>query len=211
MNVQALFIDPKGPYPAMLGVENCWDEKRDARLFAGPGPVLAHPPCAAWCQLAGLRQHKYGLPKGEDDGCFAAALRSLLAHGGVLEHPAYSKAWPAFGLAEPGPRGSGWRQIPIPGNVATHGRRLWTCTVSQVAYGHRARKRTYLLYCGYRPPFELDWSEPKHEGVVSGSHNHCKADMSLRLWGREAKRTPLRFANALWQLARWSAFEPDYA
>lgn len=49
--VSALYIDRKGPYPLILGVDQCWDELRDARLYAGPGPVIAHPPCGPWGQL----------------------------------------------------------------------------------------------------------------------------------------------------------------
>ena len=30
--VAALYVDPRGPYPKMLGVE-CWNEARDARLW----------------------------------------------------------------------------------------------------------------------------------------------------------------------------------
>ena len=41
--VSALYIDRKGPYPLILGDDRCWDELRDARLYAGAGPVIAHP------------------------------------------------------------------------------------------------------------------------------------------------------------------------
>jgi hypothetical protein len=46
--VDALYVDPKGIYPRLLGPEHCWDEARDARTYAGPGPVVAHPPCQRW-------------------------------------------------------------------------------------------------------------------------------------------------------------------
>lgn len=101
MTVAALYIDKRGPYPALLGPELCWDVTRDARNYPGPHPAVAHPPCAAWCQLAGVREAKYGYPRGEDGGLFARALAQVMAWGGVLEHPAFSKAWPVHGLPEP--------------------------------------------------------------------------------------------------------------
>lgn len=52
MPVDALFVDPKGIYPQLLGPEHCWDEKRDARTYRGPGPAVAHPPCQLWGNFA---------------------------------------------------------------------------------------------------------------------------------------------------------------
>lgn len=194
-NIQALFTAPDGPYPALLGAEHCWDEKRDALKYTGDGPLILHPPCAAWCQLAGVREAKYGYPRGEDGGLFEFALTQLARCGGVLEHPAYSKAWDRFGLMKP-KAGAGWTQ-------ASGG--YWVCQVSQCAYGHRARKRTWLIYIGARPPFDLDWREPYIPGtvVISGAKNHTKKPTE-RMWTREAKRTPVAFAQTLVALAEWS-------
>jgi hypothetical protein len=196
--VDALYVAPRSIYKTLLGAERCWDEKRDARLYEGPGPVITHPPCAAWCQLAGVREAKYGYPRGEDGGLFAAALVQLRRVGGVLEHPAYSKAWPAHGLTAPSK--GGWTRVQD-----EHGA-YWVCQVSQCAYGHRARKRTWLLYVGAQPPFDIDWSEPYVPGsiVISGAKNHVKRPTE-RMWTREAKATPEPFARELIRLAAHAA------
>lgn len=40
-----MYVDVKrGPYPAVPGVD-CWGLDRDATRYAGPYPVIAHPPC----------------------------------------------------------------------------------------------------------------------------------------------------------------------
>ena len=104
--IAALYVDPRGCYSGLEGVD-LWDEKRDARLYAGPHPVVAHPPCSTWCQMAAVNQARYGHAIGSDGGCFAAALDSVRTWGGVLEHPAYSYAWPRFGLRRPHKPG-GW-------------------------------------------------------------------------------------------------------
>jgi hypothetical protein len=188
--IAALFVATGGCYFGLPDVDP-WDEKRDARLYAGPWPVVAHPPCAAWCQLAGLRQHKYGYPKGEDGGCFESALASVRRWGGVLEHPAYSKAWRRFGLVTPR-RGCWLRSFDDGG---------WVTEVSQAAFGHRARKRTWLYVVGDPP--SVDWSEPATSAVVSGSKNHCEKPLgSARVWSREAKATPPEFRDLLLSIAR---------
>jgi hypothetical protein len=50
-DVAALYIDPRGPYPKLLGTDMCWDAKRDARTYEGPWPIVAHPACGPWGRL----------------------------------------------------------------------------------------------------------------------------------------------------------------
>jgi hypothetical protein len=45
--IAALFVERNGIYFGIPGVDP-WDERRDARTYAGPWPVVAHPPCARW-------------------------------------------------------------------------------------------------------------------------------------------------------------------
>lgn len=149
--IAALYIDPKGSYAGVPGVD-LWDEARDARKYAGPWPVVAHPPCQRWGKLwAGQPLHikltGQRKTKGDDGGCFAAALDSVRRFGGVIEHPWGSHAWPFFGLNTP-PRKGGWIVADFYGG--------WTCCVEQGRYGHYARKPTLLL--AYRVELqELLW------------------------------------------------------
>lgn len=210
MTVAALFIDPKGHYPRLLGPENCWDVERDARLYLGPHPVVAHPPCNLWVNMAAVNWKRYKrqkpawYPGGNDDNCFQRALASVRHYGGVLEHPANSNAWEAYGLRTPATHymiadtlgdsrhvGYGW----------TSGKRLgeYVCEVWQSAYGHAARKRTWLLYCGKRSPFELRWERR------AGTHQIGWFDRNKpTLSKREAMATPVEFAKELIRLAEWS-------
>ena len=45
--VAALFVDELGVYSEMHGVD-VWGRRRDALQYAGPHPVVAHPPCQLW-------------------------------------------------------------------------------------------------------------------------------------------------------------------
>lgn len=189
MTVAALYIDPRGPYPKLLGPELCWDKVRDARTYAGPWPVVAHPPCSRWCQLAPLNQALHGYKVGDDDGCFASALAAVRTYGGALEHPAFTYAWRAHGLIDP-IRGA-WQRC-IDGG--------WVTQVSQAVFGHRGRKLTWLYYFGAAAPETTDWSIPAHTAVVSSLTNHGSVNPN-RLGPSEAKRSPVAFAKWLIALA----------
>lgn len=140
--IAALFVAENGPYFGLPDVDP-WPLERDARKYRGPHPVVAHPPCERWCQLAGLVQAIYGYKIGDDGGCFEAALHAVRTYGGVLEHPAFSLAWPHFGLPRPFADGVWHKDLFDPG---------WVCQIAQLNYGHRARKLTWLYYVGDDPP-----------------------------------------------------------
>jgi hypothetical protein len=200
MTVAALYVEKDGVYAGLPDVE-VWDEARDARLYAGPHPVVAHPPCARWGSLAYVNQAKHGYRVGEDGGCFESALRAVRAFGGVLEHPANSLAWSTFSL--PRPTRHGWaRSLDDPG---------WATEVSQVVYGHRARKRTWLYYIGASLPPELDWREAEGECIVGnlwhGKGRRLGRGDRPRMYQREALATPEAFRDVLLDMARTSALQ----
>ena len=84
VQIAALFVDerPGGAYVGMPGVD-VWGVSRDARLYPGPHPVVCHSPCARWCRLAGLVEARWGHRRGDDGGCFAAALGAVRRWGGT--------------------------------------------------------------------------------------------------------------------------------
>ena len=149
MTIAALFVETDGCYFGLDGVEP-WGETRDARQYAGQHPVIAHPPCQRWGRFwhgSTRKPHQFTL--GDDGGCFAAALASVRQWGGVLEHPADSRAWGHYGLHKP-KRHAGWQSADDQGG--------WTCYVEQGHYGHISRKATWLL--AYRVDLpDLDWSK----------------------------------------------------
>lgn len=194
MTIAALYVQTGGVYYGMPDVDP-WDEKRDARLYAGPWPVVAHPPCSRWCRLAPVIQKRWGHRIGSDNGCFAAALRSVDEFGGVLEHPASSYAWAAFRLMPP-ERGR-WSFDLI--------RRAWVAEVCQSAYGHRARKATWLYYVGSAPPPEMDWRDLPGTHWCGNADQTCGKDYAGRkptLGKAEASRTPTAFRDVLLNIAK---------
>jgi hypothetical protein len=63
--VAALFVATNGIYFGLPNVDP-WDKRRDARTYAGPHPVVAHPPCALWNTiLLVLMIVAYGYPIGQ--------------------------------------------------------------------------------------------------------------------------------------------------
>jgi hypothetical protein len=202
MNVAALFVERDGAYYGLEGVDP-WDVERDARLYAGPHPVVAHPPCERWGRFwhgSTRKPHQYKL--GDDGGCFAAALSAVREFGGVLEHPADSRAWSHFNLNAPR-RGAGWVHADWCGGL--------TCYVEQGQYGHMSRKPTWLYAnVAGRPP-ELDWTlgEQRLHPIALERYGYEKArriGMVAMVGGKDKKRirnaTPPAFRDLLISIAR---------
>jgi hypothetical protein len=192
--IAALFVQTGGCYFNLPGVVP-WDKERDARKYCGPWPVVGHPPCSRWCRLAGLVEARWGHKRGEDGGCFESCLNSVRTWGGVLEHPAYSDAWPRFSLPEPFPDG-GWQRGICGG---------WACHVEQGRYGHPAKKATWLYAFGVDDLPTLKWgSDPDQESTapVSWCGNRVKSGESRpRLGSARASATPPEFREVLLAIA----------
>jgi hypothetical protein len=192
--VAALYVATNGCYYGLPDVDP-WDKARDARLYEGPHPVVAHPPCGPWGRYAKIHG-----TLGQDDGCFAAAFRAVNDFGGVIEHPEGSHAWRAFRIPDP-PRGGGWI-------LAASSPGVWTCCVAQGNYGHRARKLTWLLFVGTNPPPSLDWSKcirrvPGADQATGMERRRLiRTGVCQRLSHRQRAATPLPFRDLLLSLAR---------
>jgi hypothetical protein len=180
--IAALYVEKDGIYYGLPEVDP-WDEERDARLYDGPWPVVAHPPCKSWSLMGNCRPET----RAEGDGgTFQAALEAVEKFGGVLEHPAHSKAWRTFNL--PKPARPGW-------NIALHGRPGWATEVDQAAYGHPANKKTWLYYVGPPPPPMLWGRAPDTGRTVRNDGGGGRDQRSI---------TPRAFALELIRLARLS-------
>jgi hypothetical protein len=192
--IAALYVETNGCYFNLPGVDP-WDINRDARNYAGPFPVVAHPPCQRWGRFSEGSMTKKTERTGDDDGCFQSALYALCFYGGVLEHPAHSKAWDAYHLLKPSK--SGWTWIPSRG--------LWTCEVEQGHYGHPARKKTWLLVRGPKPP-ELIWGPceqrlPAKRLAERGYESARRCGIIANMCSKHRQRTPPQFRDLLLSIA----------
>jgi hypothetical protein len=206
--IAALYVETDGAYFGMPGVDP-WDEPRDARTYAGPYPVVAHPPCQRWGRFwhgSTRKPHQFKL--GDDGGCFAAALAAVDEFGGVLEHPCDSHAWDGFCIPRP-PRGGGW----IYAGKGYGSPLAWTCCVYQGKYGHLSGKPTWLYVAGLQKHElpELRWgkTEQRLHPVALERHGYAKArriGMMAMVGGKNKTRirnaTPPEFQQLLLDIAR---------
>lgn len=197
--IAALYVQDRGVYYGLEGVEPWGGADRDARLYAGPWPVVAHPPCARWGRYwSGGPSARVKCKLGDDAGCFAAAYNAVNQWGGVLEHPEASRAWPMFGIPAP-PKKGGWHRC-LNGS--------WTCCVEQGHYGHRGRKATWLYLARVETPPSLIWGPaPKGVQLDEGFHSaeerrrKIKTGICQRLSSRQRAATPVEFRDLLLEMA----------
>ena len=191
--IAALYVAKGGCYFGLPDVDP-WDEERDARLYAGPWPVVAHPPCDRWGRYydGGPSWRARGLTpkvKGDDGGCFAAALQAVRNFGGVLEHPSGTSAWPAHGILSP----------LVYSWTAAGDWQGWVCRVDQGAFGHRARKETWLYAVGCDLP-SLPWGVSRPP--LDGTPRERKTGICQRLSRKQRAATPIPFRDLLLSMAR---------
>ncbi len=193
--IAALFVAENGCYFGLDQVDP-WPESKDARKYSGPYPVVAHPPCQLWGAFAAINFARWGGEHnrpGNDGGCFESALSSVRKFGGVLEHPAKSKAWSFYGIESPNK--SGWKKSACGG---------WVCEVWQSVYGHRANKATWLYYFGEKAPFELNWKKQTGTHQIGYHDQRGKASNKPTVTKKEANATPIKFRDELIRLAHYS-------
>ena len=192
--IAALYVAPGGVYYGRPDVDPWGLPERDARLYAGPWPVVAHPPCARWSMLAAVNEAKYGTKRGDDGGCFAAALEAARKFGGVIEHPRESSAFAAHGLPRP-VRGR-WLRSLFCG--------AWVTEVDQSNYGHECQKTTWLAVYG-REPMALDWRVNRTDILLAPSKGQGAAERAaagVRLMAKSRRHlTPPAFADLLISIA----------
>lgn len=172
--VSVLFVQVNSIYKK-LNVD-CWDEVRDARLYNGNNPIIAHPPCRSWSKLSHFSKHP-----PEEPGLAHFAISLIRKNGGVLEHPKGSRLFPAF--------------LPLPGSIDSFGG--FTISIDQFWFGHKAKKNTFIYICGTTlnslPALPLRFDAIEH---VINSSSHKKYCNTKEVTKHERSATPLNLA--LW-------------
>lgn len=189
--IAVLFARRDSIYKRIPGCD-VWDFDRDALKWPGGSPIIGHPPCRSWGQLA-----HFAKPRTGERELATWCVDQIRQFGGVLEHPIASKLWPEYGLPQPGQRDR------FGG---------FTLVIDQDWFGHRAEKSTrlYVVGCDPRdvPAIPLRLEEPTH--VIA--QGRTKSDGTRLVKGlpgwrpevskAEREHTPEKLAHWLVQLAR---------
>ena len=153
--IAALFVSGRSIYHHLENV-TAYDSRRDARRFAGPEPIVAHPPCRCWSKYM-AHQTRCDNPTAEKALAFFA-LKKVRRNGGVLEQPAESLFWSAANL-------------PLPNQPAdSFGFSLY---IEQSWFGYAQKKATWLYIVGVPrssiPPVPFRLVKP-HAHILGLSH-----------------------------------------
>jgi len=188
--VAVLFARKDSNYKLIEGCD-VWDADRDALLWPGGLPVVAHPPCRAWGRL-----RHFAKPREGEKYLARFAVKNVRKWGGVLEHPFGSLLWSD-------------QKLPYVGERDEFGG--WTLPVHQYWWGHRAQKKTLLYIVGCDPkniplmPMVLGVSDcviRLDTRRANGTHiRKGDADWKQRLGPAEREHTPPEMASWLVALA----------
>jgi len=176
MTVAVLFARKDSNYKSIPGCD-VWDVERDARLWPGGCPVIAHPPCRAWGRLRQFAR----VSEGEKQLAIRA-VEHVRHFGGCLEHPAYSTLWNVCNLPRPGEFYDEWGG--------------WTLYLEQFHFGHKALKPTWLYICGVRPS-DIPVI-PRRQGRPA----YCIRGSLPSVTKAEREHTPFELALWLYELAQ---------
>lgn len=174
--VSALYVRKDSVYKE-LGIDS-WDIERDARLWPGGNPIIAHPPCRAWGKLS-----HFAKPRDGEKELAIRAVKLIREWGGILEHPAASRLWPTMNLPKPDEFGG------------------FSVCVDQFWFGHKAQKKTLLYICGCSqndlPPIPLRLDAITHVVGLNKKNRFGRVnDNRKEITRSEREHTPV-------ELAKW--------
>lgn len=194
--VAALYVlERSSPYREIDGVD-LWPRSRDARLYSGPWPVVAHPPCGPWSRWM---RGKCGEAMRSYKPLAVGAVLQVRRYGGVLEHPAGSLLWETMRLPRPCPScGAAGAPLDRLGG--------FTVEVELSRWGAPVVKPTWLYFVGADrgvvadslPPMAP--RPPPTSSAVRGDGRH--RDNFSALSSQARKRTPPAMARWLVDMAR---------
>jgi hypothetical protein len=176
--ISVLFTRKDSVYKSMN--LDCYDIERNALTWAGGNPIIAHPPCRAWGQLA-----HFANPRPGEKELAIYSINLIRKYGGVLEHPRASKLW---------------KEMNLPLGKQTDEYGGYTISINQSWFGHKAEKKTLLYICGVErnnlPEIPLKFDLIEY--VVSSSRKKAgKKEISKA----DRERTPIDLAKWLIQVA----------
>lgn len=87
--VAVLWCEPRSNYWELLQRCEVYTERKNARTYAGPFPVICHPPCGPW------GKYKANCHHSKEDGILA--MQFVHQWGGIVEHPVGSSLFREHG------------------------------------------------------------------------------------------------------------------